>query len=312
MIWLVFILSMATAFLFGGIESALITVSRVRARHAASEGDRCAARLATQLERRPELLEAAMAVHHFFSMASLVMLAVICRRFCGGWGIPAAVVLGIPLFLIGLELAPKSIFRLYPFRLLRRLTPILGALQTTAFIWRAPTRVLEAALHSPVPHASPSHDSLGTLVGNITSLRLLPATATTLLERYAGFAPLSAMDLARPWSAVSAVPADMPLSSVLPLARQTNQRHHPVLGPNGDVIGFLDAAALPPRLPPDRFVRQFTQPLAQLSAKTSALRCLQSLRKSGAPMALVTNGDPQHAGIITLQSILARLLDLSQ
>jgi magnesium and cobalt exporter, CNNM family len=252
-----------------------------------------------------------MAVHHFFSMASFVALAVICRRAFAGWGILTAVLIGIPLLIIGLELAPKSIFRLYPFRLLRRLTFVLDALRTTAFIWRAPSRVLEAAMNSATPQTQLTHGGVAVLVENITSLHLLPAAATTLLERYAVFTKLTAADLATPWKSISAVPADLPLSSVLPLARQTGRRHQPVLGADGAVFGYLNAAALPPRLPPDRFVRQYTQPLPQLPASTPALRCLQSLRKSGAPMALVTNGVSGAAGIITLQSLLDRMLELS-
>jgi len=310
MIWTLLILSMALAFLFGGIESGLITVSRVRARHAASEGDLCATRLANLLEKRPELLEAAMAVHHFFTMASFVLAAILCRHHWGNWGLLGAVILGIPFFLITLELAPKSIFRLYPFRLLRRLTPILTLLRTTAFVWRAPARVLEAALNTSAP-VTPDIGGLDMLVKNITSLHLLTPTATTLFERYAAFAPLTAANFAKPWSAVSAISADMPLNSVLPFARQHGQRYHPVLGPKGEVMGYLNASALPARLPPDRVVRQFTQPLQQIPGDTPALRCLQMLRKSGAPMALVANGGPHPAGILTLESLFERLLDLS-
>lgn len=311
MIWAMLALALVLAFLFGGIESALISVSRVRARHAASEGDRAAARLAAQLEKRLELLEAAMAVHHFFSMTAFVLLAILCRHQWGNWGILVAVVVGIPLFLIGLEMAPKSIFRLYPFRLLRRLTPILSALQTTAFLWRVPARVLEAAMHSSASSAA-DIGGLETLVQNIVSLRLLPATSTTLLERYAKVSPLTAAALARPWSAISAIPADMPLSSVLPLARQTNQRYHPVMGAAGEVMGYLDAASLPSGLPPDRFVRQFTQPLQQLPGDISVLRTLQMLRKSGAPMALVADGGAKATGILTLEALFARMFDFSR
>jgi CBS domain containing-hemolysin-like protein len=311
MIWALLIVSMALAFLFGGIESGLITVSRVRARHAASEGDRCATRLANLLEKRPELLEAAMAVHHFFTMASFVLASILCRREWGNWGLAGAVILGIPFFLIALELAPKSIFRLYPFRLLRRLTPLLSMLRTTAFLWRAPARVLEAALNSSGP-VTPDIGGLDALVKNITTLNLLPPTATTLLERYTAFAPLTAANFAKPWSAVSAISADMPLNSVLPFARQHGQRYHPVLGSKGEVMGYLDASALPGRLPPDRMVRQFTQPLQQIPDDTSALRCLQIMRKSGAPMALVVNGGTEPAGILTLESLFERLLDLSE
>jgi CBS domain containing-hemolysin-like protein len=102
----------------------------------------------------------------------------------------------------------------------------------------------------------------------------------------------------------------MPVTSALQLARQTAQRHHPVLGPDGNLIGYFDAAALPPRLPQDRSVRQFTQPLGNFAAVTPALRCLQTLRKSGTPMAVVTNGSSRGAGVITLGALVSRILNL--
>ena len=68
MIWLWFVFCFGAAFLLAGIESALLSVSRVRARHAASEGDRAADKLATLLNHRHHLLRVAMAAHHSLSL----------------------------------------------------------------------------------------------------------------------------------------------------------------------------------------------------------------------------------------------------
>ena len=136
MIWLLFSACFSAAFLLAGIESALLSVSRVRARHAASEGDRAAERLAVMLDHRHHLLRAAMATHHLFSVASFLALVVICQRRFESWGTAIAVLIALPVFLIVLELVPKALWRLFPFRMLRRCTGVLGALMLLAKPWR--------------------------------------------------------------------------------------------------------------------------------------------------------------------------------
>lgn len=310
MIWVALIFFLAAAALLAGIESALIGVSRVRVRHAADDGDKLAARLAQLLEQRRELLRAAMTAHHFCSITAFAIITLLCQSSIGTWGFLVAAVFAVPVFLIGLELAPKALFRLFPFRTLRRLTFVLTLLRATTLPWRIlarkPIAVSTGALNAG------SRAGVRLLSDNIISLKLLPENAAALLENYAKFSALDAKDVALPLDAVSAMPAEMPLSAILQISAQSTVRHHPVLDENGEVIGFLDAAGLPPDPPRDRFVRQFTQPAPHVSPTDPALRCLQVLRKSAAPLATIANGSPHVSSLVVLDSLLIRLMNISE
>ncbi len=308
MIWLIFIFCFGSAFLLAGIESALLSVSRVRTRHAASEGDRAAEKLAVLLAHRHHLLRAAMATHHSFSIAAFLALAVICHRHFGSWGIVVSVLIALPLFLIVLELLPKSLSRLFPFRMLRRFTGVLSSLMLLAKPWRFFAQRTQAHPQTTSPERLPQ-DGVAALAENITALKLLPVNVSALLTNYAAFRKLSAIDIAEPLTAVSAMPAGFPLASALQMAMQSGRRHHPVLSEDGAIIGCLDAAVLSSDMPRDRIVSQFAQPLPHGNATDSSLRCLQSLRKSGSPLMLIYDANNQPAGLIWLESLLALLLD---
>jgi Mg2+/Co2+ transporter CorB len=81
MIALILAISLPAAFLLSGIGSALLNVSRVRARHAAEEGDRSAARLARLLAHRNELHHAVTLLHHLFALAAFAC----CVTALVGW-----------------------------------------------------------------------------------------------------------------------------------------------------------------------------------------------------------------------------------
>ncbi len=311
MIWLALIFFNLSAALLAGIESALIGVSRVRVRHAADDGDRLAGRLAQLLEQRQELLRAAMTAHHFCSVTAFALVALVCHSAFGPWGILVAAVVAVPVFIIGLELAPKSLFRLFPFRTLRRLTPILAVLRATTLPWRIFAR--KPAAPAGVAPDDGGHDGVRLLADNIISLKLLPENAATLLANYREVDRARRRGTSRcRLDAVSAMPAGMPLAAVLQITTQNLVRHHPVLDDNGSVIGFLDAAGLPPDPPRDRLVRQFTQSAPHVEPADPALRCLQTLRKSAAPLATVTDDGRQVSSLVVLETLLARLMNISE
>lgn len=309
MTWLALVFFHVSAALLAGIESALIGVSRVRVRHAADDGDERAARLARLLERRRELLRAAMTAHHFCSVCAFAIVALLCSRAMGTPGMFVAAVIAIPIFIIGLELVPKALFRLFPFRTLKRLTFVLAILRAGTLPWRVFSR-----RPAPAPTGAPTvrtGNGARLLSDNIISLKLLPENAAALLANYADFAALDVRTVALPLDAVSAMPAMMPIAVVQQITAQSSVRHHPVLDENGDVIGFLDAAGLPPDLPRDRLVGQFTQSAPQVTPSDSALRCLQTLRKAAAPLATVLDSPRHISSLVMLDSLLGRLMNIS-
>jgi len=302
-------LALAAACLLAGIEAALLAVSRVRARHAADEGDRRAGVLVRLLEQRGDLLQCAVAANHAMAVTAFALLAAALRPWLGEWDLTAAVILALPVFLVGLELLPKALFRRYPFRILRRLTLLLRVLGMAAAPWRGARRML---LRSAAARQGQTTGGVAALADNIASLRILPETSVALLHGFATFGASSAGDLMTPLSSISALPADLPLGAALPVVEENAFRHHPVLDERGAVIGYFDAARLSRHVSADRLIRLFTQPLIRVRAADPALRWLQVLRKSGAPVALVLDGGEKAAGVLYLDALLDALLVTEQ
>jgi CBS domain containing-hemolysin-like protein len=306
MIWIIFSVSIVMAFLLAGIESALLTVSRLRVRHAASEGDKTAGALMNLLEHRNELAQVAIAVNHLFALAAFVSLALALSHWFGVWCILLALLIALPVFLIGLELFPKWLFRRYPFRILKRLMPLLGSLRVLAGPWLGLHRwVLSKRPAAPIPT---NGANLIHLSESIVQLKVLPRNAEALIQQFAVFSHQCASDLMLPMSKVSALPADLPLRTASRMAQETKTRHHAVMNTEGAWLGQLDTAMLPLQVPEDKLVRQFTKPMPSVRSGDTALRCLQTMRRSNAPLALVNNEKGDAVGLLSLATLLQKMM----
>src|SRR4051812_23033554 len=111
MIWAILIVSFIAAFVLSGIGSALLNVSRVRARHASEEGDHAADRLAQLLETRNELHHAVTVLHHLCALAAFACCVILLLRWFGPWGWLCSLAVVLPIFLVGVEFVPKLLFR---------------------------------------------------------------------------------------------------------------------------------------------------------------------------------------------------------
>ncbi len=303
MIWIILVLSLPSAFLLSGIGSALLNVSRVRARHAAEEGDRSAARLARLLEHRNEIHHAVAVVQHLFALAAFTCCAILLVGLLGPWGWLAALVLALPVFSIGLEFVPKLLFRRYPFRLLRRLATPLAFLHLLARPWIWLARLVKKRTSNG---AAATEDALSmhTLADTITDLGVLPAPICALVKQSAFFQKQRASDLLLPLKQLTALPPDMPLASAMVLNGQPRHPWRAVLGADGRLLGWLDMASIPSKPVRDKLVRQFMRPMLQVRKDEPALRCLQALRKRNEPVAAVIDAKNEAIGVITQQSLI--------
>jgi Mg2+/Co2+ transporter CorB len=125
MLTLVVIVCLLVSFVLAGCEAALLAVSRVRVRHAANEGDRRAKRLLPMIENRDAMLGAVTVANHVAALGAFLLMAWKLVGWAGQEGYAVAFLLGLPVFLVGLEILPKKLFRRYPFRMLRRAVPLL-------------------------------------------------------------------------------------------------------------------------------------------------------------------------------------------
>lgn len=307
MIWLLFGFCLFLSFMLSGMECALFTVSRVRARHAAGEGDKSARQLDALLEHRNNLLHTITAINHFATLVAFAIATYFLLQWIGPWGWPVALLLGLPVFIMGLELVPKILFQRYPFRLLCRLATPLTLLHilTKPWLW-----VVNRFKHQSVSGdaADEVTDDIHTLVKTMQKLEVLPESISMLIEQLARFQKMQVSSLMIPLSRLTALPPDMPLASVMQLNREVHHPWRAVMGADGALLGWLDVTALPAKPMADKLVRQFMRPLGQVQLLDPPLRCLQTLRKRGEPIAEVRDANKQVVGVIAQQALVQALI----
>ncbi len=307
MIWLLFAFCIFLSFMLSGMECALFTVSRVRARHAAGEGDKSARRLDALLEHRNHLLHTITAINHFATLIAFAIATFFILRWIGPWGWLVALLLTLPVFIIILELVPKILFQRYPFRLLCRLATPLTILHfmTKPWLWII-DRFKQKKAGSD--EGDEMTDDIHTLVKTMQKLEVLPESISRQIEALAHFQKLQTPALMIPLSRLTALPPDMPLVSVLQLNKELQHPWRAVMGTDGALLGWLDLTALPAKPMADKLARQFMRPLSQVQASDTPLRCLQALRKRGEPVAEVRNDKKQAVGVIDQQVLINALL----
>lgn len=308
MSWIILLLiSVVLSFALSGLESAVIAVSRVRVRHAASEGDRRAARLLPLVEDRDALLGAITVTNHITNLVAFFIIAWKCVHVSGAWGYLTAFVVALPLFLIGLEVLPKKLFRRYPFRTLRALCPLVLSIGLARPLFRV-LRTKSAAELAAVPDQSAGRTDLYQQAASLQRQGQLSLSAYRLIQRVLEYRKLRTADVMKPLTRSVALAGDLPLRTALILAREHALTMLPVLGERGEFVGVLDLAALPAGLPPDRLVRHHMRTLDSFHASDSAFHTLQRLRKRGRSLALVLNEEQIPVGLASEADLLRHLL----
>ena len=308
--WLLLILCLVLSFVLSGLESAVMAVSRVRVRHAASEGDLRARGLLPLLEDRDALIGCITVANHLTNLGAFLLVAFPVIHHASLWGYLLAFTLALPVFLIGLEVMPKKLFRSYPFRSMRSVSPLVHFVGLARPLFRvvAGQKPSDASDVPSEARQTRGRDDLKALAQALAAQHQLSPNATHLIERVLDYKMLRTGDLMQPLARSVALAAEIPISTALIIAREQNCTLLPVLGDTGSFIGLLDTTDLPAVIPPDRLVRHHMRTLDAMPASLPALHTLQRLRKSGRRLAIVVDERQQPLGLITEERLLEPLM----
>ena len=112
--WTAIALCLLVSFVFAGLEAGILSVNRVRLKHRVKLRDRAALRLETPAR----LLVTVLIVTNLMNITAIVLTTQGLVRHFGIGGYFVSLVISLPVYLIGLELLPKSLFRRFPYRAL--------------------------------------------------------------------------------------------------------------------------------------------------------------------------------------------------
>lgn len=287
-----------------------MAVSRVRVRHAASAGDLRARGLLPLLEDRDALIGCITVANHLTNLTAFILIALPFVHKASIWGYALVFALSLPVFLIGLEVMPKKLFRRYPFRSMRSVSPLVHFVGLARPLFRAfaGKKTADASEAASQSRQTRGRDDLKALARALAAQHELSTTTTHLIERVLDYKKLSTSDLMQPLSHSIALAAEIPLSTALIIAREQNCTLLPVLGDSGIFIGVLDISELPVTIPADRLVRQHMRTLEAIPGSLPALQTLQRMRKSGRRLAIVIDERHSPLGLITEERLLEPLM----
>ncbi len=227
------------SFVFSGVEAGLLAVNPARLRARARAGEPAARRLERLMQRPDRLLATSLLVTNFMDLAALALLTGTLVNAIGLWGYVIAFPLLLPIFLVGVRLLPKALFRRFPYRTLALLA---GALELTTRLL-SPVVALAAGLSRRVGlgrafdplRLSIAREQFGSLVASDATLK---PVQREMITRTLAFRRLLAGDVARPLPPVLPHRDDLRVDEAIAFARQRGT----------DVVLTLDGGGRPVRL----------------------------------------------------------------
>lgn len=308
------------SFLYAGLEAGLLSLSRARLRSRIHQGERGAVRLGHLLSHPGRLLATVLLVTNFANVAALVLITEAFVRWFGVRGYLVAGIVMLPVYLLGLQLLPKSLFRRFPYRATAALAGLLeGTVRLLGPVLSAGRFLLGRTLLPPMPGLEKGAPGLfasrqdfkglaaeGERTGAITQAE------RRTIDNVLDFSALTTGELAEPMPVglrLSGPTGDLRVADLLAAARRQEIDYLPVFDAAGKLIALLDVFALllerDSQRPAAAYLRR--APLVAAPADP-AWRTLRRLRSVRLPVAVVETAEGHPQGLVRTRELLGRLV----
>ncbi len=313
---LIGVLCLFVSAFFSGVETGLMSVSRVRLRRssaAETPNGRLLRRLLRDLE--DPVLTCLVGNNLVNVVFSAVMTVVLTARFGdAGQGLAVAVV-SVFVLVFG-EILPKAVFREYPETLTLAALPVFRAVMIA--LW--PLRRLLRAYRRLWLRLLPAPASGGRLDrGSLAALMLAHAQPSSqergfgeILDRFLQLAHRPLTALMRPLAAVVAVGPEATVAECLAVAANSGLSRLPVTREDGSVLQAYVSARDLLFLPADQadtvVPRRLWRPFVLVDARMTPYEVFEELRGQGDQLAAVCDPAGNPLGLITLEDLIETVM----
>jgi CBS domain containing-hemolysin-like protein len=302
------------SFVLSGLESATLASSRVRLRHAAKGGNRRARAVEEIIGgHREHLLAALLLVNATVNLIAFALIANATVNALEFWGYLVAFIVSLPVYLIWVELLPKSLGRRFPNRTLVALLPVLRMIRYTILplisALAIPARwILVRIFGAPPAPPGTTREEFRALTEVFEREGTLDSNETLMIRSVLDFQRVKVGQVMIPLSQVTAVPREMPLSAVLALARQTEFDQFPIIGPDGDLVGLVDVLELLRERVTTGTIEPYRRKLVQTRPDESAIAAVKRLRQAGHQLAAVCNSKGRPVGVVSVEDMIGKMV----
>jgi len=295
--------------MFAGVEAGLLSVNRARLRTQVDRGDPSAAILNQLLARPGELLTVVLLVTN---LANIVALALITRHAATllGWsGYLVALLVAMPIFVFGVEVLPKSLFRRFPYRALAffarflwlsrlLLSPLLWALSQAGIFRDTGSARSVFVARQEMKFATKEGERLGTLSED----------ERRLIHSVIDFRAVRLSDVMVPFEEVTYVKSGTTVEAAIRLGMEHDLDRLPVLGEDGQFVGLVNVLDLFFDKQPGTTVNQYLRRIVKVAQDESAFHVVRRLRAARLTLAAVVDEADRPIGIVGSENVMDRLV----
>ena len=302
---------------FAGIETGVISISRMRLRHFVRQGDPGARALQGYLEHFDRLLGTTLVGTNLSMVIVSVVSASMAARWLGHWGEPvSAVVMGLIVLIFG-EYLPKAWFHSRPIERSRRYA---GLLRVTEWILKplslavvGLSRLLvrggDKSLSSPAPFVT--REDLKMLAQEGERDGVLSPRERFMIHRVMELSHKNAGQIMVPLDRMTTVTTATTVGQFRSVARQSGYTRMPVYDPEQEsYVGLVNIFYILSgrHVEMDRLVNDFARPLFYVPEEMPVDDILPLMRRARQPLCLVRNAEEQVVGLLTTEDILKEIV----
>jgi magnesium and cobalt exporter, CNNM family len=310
---IIFLASLALAFILSGMEAGVFSLSRWRIRHQMRSGNRRARVLHGYLENPDEFLWTILVGNTVASVIAVSLTALFFYERLNRWPalLIAALAASVLLFYAFFELLPKTIFRAFPNRLCMFMATPFGLIQ---LLFKPLVAVLMFVVGN-FPQGSGAARIFGYVFSSREEMRWVMQEAApgltpeerVMINRVLDLEKMSVGQIALPLRKVVAVTTKTPISEVLKVGKETGYTRLPVRDEERNrIAGIVSLRVIlrDPKLDETKTAADYMTPPLTFDAQTRLESALRQMQRMSQHLAIVIGPDKREIGAVGLQDIL--------
>jgi CBS domain containing-hemolysin-like protein len=311
MTWTLAAICLTVSFIFSGVEAGILSVNRVRLRHRVKQKDRAALVLDRLLAQPERLLITVLVVTNLMNVFAITLVVEGLVRIFALKGYLIALAVFLPIYLLGVELLPKSFFRRFPYRALAMLA---GPLRLADIVLTPMHRIGEGISRLVGGRESPSQklfvarEDFKYLTIETERAGSLTPVERKMIHGVVDFRSLTARDVMLPVDQVRSIAGRSELTGLIREASTSGIDRWPVKNENGGFSGIVNLLDVALSVRQTGAVESLQRRIVKLAPNEPAYTVLHKLRAARSSMAAVLAADGTPLGIVTWEAVILRLV----